>query len=362
MAVHIVAPAVGWAAESSVYRWWQDDGDWVNPGTPLCTLSCGQTYVTICALESGFLRIADPQLRHAGTRLHRGTLLAAIVGPGESLQDVWIEASDALRAEVPCAGQGATLDAADWLYDAVREAAADKSAISPRARKTARALGLDPENLVGTGKAARIRYADVMAAAARSTQPPGPVLRPWTGQATDCEVLEFELQIGSGAFDAGDHWLSTFLEVLDGKLDEKTSRQPGKVGRWTGATWKWQEFKNLRVAIQTCRSLLGGKWPELAAGASETPTGWRVGDATWSICDLTETPLTRYVPSLRPGVHLAITQAEHGQTLPAFAHNESLPRKLRVTAVYSTGLTSVSWWMDYIAELRRKLDPAASAS
>lgn len=143
MSVEIKVPRLGWNMEQGVFLGWlRPDGAAIKPGEALYTLEGDKAVQEVEATDAGTLCVA-PNGPRAGDTVEVGTLLGHLLAAGET-------------APIPAAAEP------------LPARRADRPAISPRARRVARELGIDAANLHGSGRAGRIRERDVRAAAAHS--------------------------------------------------------------------------------------------------------------------------------------------------------------------------------------------------
>lgn len=169
MAFEITVPRLGWSMEEGTFLGWlKQEGEYVAVGESLFTLESEKASQEVEAVDSGILRIA-PDAPAAGTVILVGALLGYLVEEGET---ALFQAPSAAQIEppepaaLPVVDNARVLPAVPALENAFR--------ISPRAARTALALGIDLRKLRGTGRTKRIRERDVLAAAA-STDRPDPV-------------------------------------------------------------------------------------------------------------------------------------------------------------------------------------------
>jgi pyruvate dehydrogenase E2 component (dihydrolipoamide acetyltransferase) len=158
MAVPIIIPRLGWNMEEGIFSGWlKHDGDSVTVGEPIFRLEGDKAVQDIEALEAGVLRIpaGGP---NEGETVAVGTTIAYLVASGEALPET--------KAAVP---KLATQPAGPAARRLARTPAAEQvrgvGAMSPRARRVARELGIDESKLKGSGRTGRIRERDVRAAA-----------------------------------------------------------------------------------------------------------------------------------------------------------------------------------------------------
>jgi len=164
MAFEVVMPRLGWTMETgTLVEWQKRDGDSVEPGDVLFTVESDKAVQEIEALERGILHV-PPDSPPPGTEVEVGTVLAYLLQPGEPLPR---QAQDAASrppkvavvpeasAEAPKPGTAA----------APAMPTRPTTAISPRARRVARELGVAWESLKGSGRTGRIVERDVRRAA-----------------------------------------------------------------------------------------------------------------------------------------------------------------------------------------------------
>lgn len=123
MASEIVIPRLGWNMEQGVFPGWlKRDGEAVKAGEPLFTLEGDKSAQEVEAVDSGVLRIATGGPAE-GDVVAVGTILGHLATSGEE----------------------------------VAPAVAHRQAVSPRARRVARELGLDARQVRGSGRNGRVR-------------------------------------------------------------------------------------------------------------------------------------------------------------------------------------------------------------
>jgi pyruvate dehydrogenase E2 component (dihydrolipoamide acetyltransferase) len=201
MPVEITVPRQGWSMEEGIFvEWRKNDGDRIQPGDPLYLLESEKSTEEIEALEAGILCI-PPDAPKAGDKVVVGQVLAFLLSQGEaapmscnkSAASRQQGADAAGRKPVPAVGpaagpaarriaRSAGIEPADVAGsgpsgrisedDIQRHSQPARSAalhsasktISPRARRVARELGVDWNQLEGTGRTGRIRERDIRAA------------------------------------------------------------------------------------------------------------------------------------------------------------------------------------------------------
>jgi pyruvate dehydrogenase E2 component (dihydrolipoamide acetyltransferase) len=168
MAFEIVLPRLGWQMEAgSLVEWYKNEGELVQQGEILFSVEGDKAIQEVEALESGILRI-PPDAPQPGEQVPVGTVLGYLVQEGEPVP---FEAEPA-HAEVQAAAVTSAQPAAPGAAPITQEATlktkgrtGSKPAISPRARRIARELGIDWTLLRGSGRTGRIVERDVRQAA-----------------------------------------------------------------------------------------------------------------------------------------------------------------------------------------------------
>jgi pyruvate dehydrogenase E2 component (dihydrolipoamide acetyltransferase) len=167
MPIPITIPRLGWNMEEGVFvRWLKENGSVVRCGEALFTLESDKSTEDIECHEEGILRIgADGP--HEGQTVAVGRVIGYLVAPGEAIP------SGKQQTEAPAELHGATGSAGASPSQHVRleprpPNTTARRAVSPRARRVARELGIEVNTLNGSGKNGRIRERDVRAAVTAS--------------------------------------------------------------------------------------------------------------------------------------------------------------------------------------------------
>ena len=181
MAFEVRLPRLGWSMEvGKLAEWLKRDGERVQAGEILFTVEGDKAVQEVEALESGILRI-PPDSPPPGQEMPVGTVLAHIVQPGAGgpapveapAVDRRADHSDAIhgRGDRPVAHPGADVAATG------SHTRHGFPAISPRARRVARELGVDCSALSASGRSGRIVERDVRQAAPGSEVCVSPLAR-----------------------------------------------------------------------------------------------------------------------------------------------------------------------------------------
>ena len=159
MAIEIIVPRLGWSMEEGTFSGWlKEDGERIQPGDALFVLESDKSAEQIEAVDAGILRLpADgPTARRHGEG-RAGARPSRRRGRGMPPSS---------RSGEPSRTTGAARLAAPTSSSPVSRPRRER-AISPRARRACRELGIDWSDLSGSGRNGRIRERDVRAAGAR---------------------------------------------------------------------------------------------------------------------------------------------------------------------------------------------------
>jgi pyruvate dehydrogenase E2 component (dihydrolipoamide acetyltransferase) len=162
MAIPITIPRLGWNMEVGAFAGWlKRDGERVRPGEMLFRLEGDKATEEIECFDDGILRIpADGP--EEGDTVAVGALIGWLVEEGEEIparESATREPAAPARVDAPALAGAAGSQ--------TREPSPTR-AITPRARRAARDLGIDPTTLTGSGCNGRVRERDVRAAAGDS--------------------------------------------------------------------------------------------------------------------------------------------------------------------------------------------------
>jgi len=168
MAVEIRIPRLGWTMEEGVFRGWlKEDGARIKSGDSIFVLEGEKTAQEIEATDDGVLKIG-PTGPSDGDMVVVGDLIGHLLGEGE-------QSGFEIAAAPPDDRGGSVQPPATPPPRASRiepdsshaEVSTGTLTISPRAARTAAALGIDWTKIRGTGRTGRIRERDVLAAASQ---------------------------------------------------------------------------------------------------------------------------------------------------------------------------------------------------
>lgn len=190
MAFEIKMPQLGLTMEEgTVAQWLKQEGDTVAKGDVLLEITTDKLTSEIESEADGvLLKIVAKE----GEDVPVKGLLGYIGEAGETV-------GDAAPAAAPAAAAPAPAEVPVAAPAAAPAAKADGSRIriSPLARKTAAKLGVDYQNLAGSGPSGRIVQKDILAAAEAAKQQPAPVAEaPVAAPAPAAKSGELELMDG----------------------------------------------------------------------------------------------------------------------------------------------------------------------
>jgi pyruvate dehydrogenase E2 component (dihydrolipoamide acetyltransferase) len=171
MAIAIKVPRLGWTMEEGVFvEWLKPEGATVAPGDPLFVLEGEKAAQEIESLDGGVLRLPLDSPK-PGQTLPVGAVLGYLLAPGET--PPWEAAGDPPAGSVATESRTVDVQPANWREHTASQPSPvgageqrsrpARTAISPRARRLAVALGVDSSAVVGTGRTGRVRERDVRA-------------------------------------------------------------------------------------------------------------------------------------------------------------------------------------------------------
>jgi pyruvate dehydrogenase E2 component (dihydrolipoamide acetyltransferase) len=212
MAFEVRVPRLGWSMESGVFlRWLKREGEAVAVGEPLFELEGEKATQEVEAVDAGVLRLL-PDSPAPGSEVAVGQLLAMIAENAEA---------------------------------AVRPAPANGARSSPRARRIANELGIDLQQLSGTGRSGRIREQDVRAAAAADSRPNVPrdrktIAKRMAASAQQTAAVTLTRRVDATHLvslrrqfkSAGAALVPSYNDVVAKLVAECLRRHPQLAGRW----------------------------------------------------------------------------------------------------------------------------------
>jgi pyruvate dehydrogenase E2 component (dihydrolipoamide acetyltransferase) len=161
--------------EAAFSNWLKKDGEPVSPGDPLFVLEADKALQEVESLDSGILHIPGDAPK-PGATVRVGQVLGYLLTSTEAAAGMHAPDEDAGTQNEPSAPVGNSFERANETRDPVRPRGRDMNQaeaavaprllrISPRARRAAENLGVDPAEIEGTGRDGRIRERDVQRAA-----------------------------------------------------------------------------------------------------------------------------------------------------------------------------------------------------
>jgi pyruvate dehydrogenase E2 component (dihydrolipoamide acetyltransferase) len=252
MAVPITVPRLGWDMDEGTFLGWlAEDGAAVRAGQALFRLEGAKATEDVECLEDGVLRIA-PDGPRTGDTVAVGAVIGHVARPGEVVT-VHGTASHPLTPGPSPPGRGRG------------EQEGRAAAISPRARRAARQLGVDWSGLRGSGRSGRIRERDVRAAASvprpatrkviaermlASHRSTAPVTLTTTADATNLVNLRGQFR------EAGQGPVPTYTDFLVKLTAAALEAHPTLNARWDGEQVVPSAGTHIGVAVDTDAGLL----------------------------------------------------------------------------------------------------------
>jgi pyruvate dehydrogenase E2 component (dihydrolipoamide acetyltransferase) len=158
MAHPVTVPRLGWSMDEGTFvEWVKRDGDLVRPGDALFVLESDKAAESVESLDGGILRVA-PDGPKGGDTVKVGQVLGHLVGEGEA-------APVAAVPEPAVPGAASSTHVSGTPADTVDPSRRGNQAVTPRARRVARELGVDLASIPGSGRNGRVRERDVRASA-----------------------------------------------------------------------------------------------------------------------------------------------------------------------------------------------------
>jgi len=166
MAIEITIPRLGWSMDEGIFvQWLKNDGDMITAGDMLFVIEGDKATQEIESFDSGVLCIPEG-VAVEGDVVQVGQVMGFLLAEDETApayQPNTIVASDPPAA--PTATVATAAESADYDPSSNPVVTSTRTVVTPRARQTARNLGIDLTGIIGSGRAGRIRERDVIAQA-----------------------------------------------------------------------------------------------------------------------------------------------------------------------------------------------------
>ena len=261
MAIEITVPRLGWSMEEALFSsWLKAHGEMIRAGDLLFAIESDKATQDIESFDEGILHLPanTPQ---QGDTVVVGQVIAYLLSPGETAPIPGSGRGD----ETPVASvQSGSPDVA--LYVAPGRGRGNETPVStPRARRTARELGIDWTTLTGTGRDGRIREADVRAQAPTtltstrrligermmaSQQKTAPVTLHTTADA--CALVRHRSELKS----SGASVIPSYNDMLAKLTTAALQAHPVVNSRWEGENLITSRDIHLGMAVDTENGLL----------------------------------------------------------------------------------------------------------
>lgn len=199
MAIEIKVPRLGWSMEEGGFvAWLKKDGEQVNAGEPLFSIEGDKAVQEIESIDSGILRIAANAPK-PGDPVRVGDVLGHLLdaksatsksAPSKPAPE---KAKPIASTPEPASPASSQPKAPPTKLPPSAEGQSMRKAISPRAARVAAELGVDWNQITGSGRTGRIRERDIRAAATKHTSTPSAPHRASQGQPAPHAVFFGEL-------------------------------------------------------------------------------------------------------------------------------------------------------------------------
>ncbi|NQV24098.1 MAG: 2-oxo acid dehydrogenase subunit E2 [Rhodopirellula sp.] len=165
MAIEITVPRLGWSMDEGTFgEWLKVDGEFVEPGEPIFTLESEKSVQEVESVDGGFLRLC-PDGPQEGDTVTVGTLIGFLLEENEDMP-----VASGVATAPPAAPAAVSPAMCAEVEQEERSTSPNHKepgnrtlAISPRAARLARQLGIDWSGIKGSGKTGRIRERDIVA-------------------------------------------------------------------------------------------------------------------------------------------------------------------------------------------------------
>lgn len=182
--------------EASIVAWLKKEGDEVKAGDPLFSIQTDKAEIECEASAAGILRkiLVGPDIEVPVL-----TVVALVGEKDEPLPDLSQYQSGGGGESAPTASASAPVAAASAVTSspgATPASGGQGQAVSPRARRKAAALGVDPSRAQGSGAGGRVMEADVVAFAESGASPK---MTPTARRLAELEQINVSDMTGTGA-------------------------------------------------------------------------------------------------------------------------------------------------------------------
>jgi pyruvate dehydrogenase E2 component (dihydrolipoamide acetyltransferase) len=265
MAVSIVMPALEMAQETGkIISWLKKEGEAISKGDPIAEIETDKVVMEVEATADGVLAGLTAS---AGDVVQVGKIIAWIVAPGEQPPAVEESALPAARTMTGAPPPASTPPAAPSASVPKVEAK-----VSPKARRMAQELGVDLNNVIGTGPGGVISGEDVQRAAGAKQAEPAPSGPPalssiarlmaerttqsWTTAPHFFLVREID---ASGLIAAREkHGKAvTHTDLLVALVARTLVKHPKMNASWTGSAIQFNPNVNISIAIAVKDGVVG---------------------------------------------------------------------------------------------------------
>ncbi|HYH64105.1 MAG TPA: dihydrolipoamide acetyltransferase family protein [Urbifossiella sp.] len=259
MSIPVTVPRLGWNMEEGTFvEWVAADGAAVKPGDVLFRLEGDKAVEEVESLDAGTLR-HSPTGPRPGDRVKVGDVIAELAGAFAGAPEPLPQAAAPPAVDLP------PLAAVHAV--APPQAAETSIAVTPRARRLAARLGIDPSQLRGSGRGGRVRERDIAAPAPGVVEPLSPVRRATAARMVESLRTAAPVTLTSAVdatnlvnlraqFKAAGAAVPTVTDLLLKLAAVALGKHPTLAARWTDAGLAAADRLDIGFAVDTPAGLL----------------------------------------------------------------------------------------------------------
>ncbi|QDU18618.1 dihydrolipoamide acetyltransferase family protein [Urbifossiella limnaea] len=267
MSIPVTVPRLGWNMEEGTFvEWVAADGAAVKPGDVLFRLEGDKAVEEVESLDAGVLRYRATGPK-PGDRVKVGDVIAELAGAGKAppTQPPVVPDEPLGRGASPVGSSDAACTPTG-LAPRPNDTPA-LPAVTPRARRLAARVGVDPTQLPGTGRTGRVRERDIPAPAPTGVEPLSPVRRATAARMVESLRAAAPVTLTSSIdatnlvnlraqFKAAGAAVPTVTDLLLKLVAVAIGKHPALAARWTDAGLAPAERLDIGFAVDTPAGLL----------------------------------------------------------------------------------------------------------
>ena len=263
MPIEITIPRVGWSMEEGNFAGWlKQNGEQVSAGDALFSVESEKVTLDVESLDAGILYL-PPDTPEIGAVVCVGQRIGFLLAPGEAAPEPSFKSPVAVASPPPSLRESLPVPDRDA-----------RNLITPRARRIAAELGVDPALLLGSGRGGRIRESDVRAALDKrsggansipvgslrrtiarrmmeSLRNTAPVTLSSRADASALVELRNQWKLASAPGEA-----PTYTDIIAKLVAIALEHHPVMSGRWENDCIVLHSQFNIGIAVDTSRGLL----------------------------------------------------------------------------------------------------------